>query len=185
MLSELFQKSSLFYLLLKIDKDLAEKARTARCPYCEGPLHYANYPRKPRGGPNGLSDECLVRFSLCCGCEQCRRRTIPPSCRFNGRRVYWHGVMLVVMTLRQGRCAGNTAKKFQKLFGMTRNTIARWIVWYREIFPFSATWRRIRGLVNPGIRNEDLPADLVRHTIAHCPSPEQGLITCLKLFCGG
>lgn len=185
MLSELFQKSSLFYLLFKIDKDLAEKARTARCPYCGGPLHYANYLRKPPGGPNGLSDECLVRFSLCCGREECRRRTIAPSCRFNGPRVYWHAVMLVLMTLRQGRSSGKTAKKFQELFGMTRNTVARWIAWYQEVFPFSAAWRRIRGLVNPGIGNENLPADLVKHTIAHCPSPEEGLITCLKLLCGG
>jgi len=183
MLSELFRKSSLFYLLLKIDQDLAEKARAAGCPYCGGPLHYANYPRKPRGGPDGLPDECLVRFSLCCGRGGCRCRTIAPSCRFNGRRVYWHAVMLAVMTLRQGRSAGKIAKKFQDLFGMTRNTVARWIVWYREVFPCSATWRRIRGLVNPEIGNSNLPADFVNHTIAHCPSPEEGLITCLRLLC--
>jgi hypothetical protein len=91
--------------------------------------------------------------------------------------------MLAVMTLRQGRSAGKIAKKFQDLFGMTRNTVARWIVWYREVFPCSATWRRIRGLVNPEIGNSNLPADFVSHTIAHCPSPEEGLITCLRLLC--
>lgn len=183
MLSELFRKSSLFYLLLKIDQDLAEKARTAGCPYCGGPLHYANYPRKPRGGPDSLPDECLVRFSLCCGRGECRRRTIAPSCRFYGRRVYWHAVMLAVMTLRQGRSAGKIAKKFQELFRVTRNTVARWIAWYREVFPCSTTWRRIRGMVNPGVGNDNLPADWVRYAIAHCQSPEEGLITCLKLLC--
>jgi hypothetical protein len=39
------------------------------------------------------------------------------------------------------------------------------------------------GLVNPEIGNSNLPADFVSHTIAHCPSPEEGLITCLRLLC--
>lgn len=185
MLAELCQKASLFYLLFRIDKDLAEKARAARCPYCGGPLHYANYPRKPRGVSNHLPDECLIRFSFCCGRDNCRRRVIPPSCRFNGARVYWHGVMLAIMTLRQGRSAGKMAQRFQKFFGITRNTVARWITWYRDVFPLSATWLRIRGLVSPTVNNANLPADLVKDTIAHCSSPEEGLITCLRLLCPG
>ncbi len=183
MLTELYQKSTLFCLLLNIDKELAAKERKAGCPYCGGPLHNANYPRKPRGGPNDLADEYLIRFSLCCGREKCRRRRIPPSCRFNGRRVYWHGVMLLVMTFREGRSAGKTAEKFQKLFGITRNTIARWIAWYQEVFPSTATWRRIRGLVNPGVRNDNLPVDLVNHFIAHSVCPGGGLVSCLKVLC--
>lgn len=185
MLPELCQKATLFYLLFQIDQDLAEKARAARCPYCGGPLHYANYPRKPRGVSQDLSDECLIRFSLCCGRENCRHRVIPPSCRFNGARVYWHGVMLVVMTLRQGRSAGKTAKKFQKLFSITRNTVARWIGWYRDEFPYSVTWHRVRGLVCPTVNNGNLPADLLKYCIDHCSCPEQGLVSCLKLLCGG
>lgn len=180
MLSELCQKATLFYLLFQIDRDLAEKVRAARCPHCGGPLHYANYPRKPRGVSNQLSEKSLIRFSLCCGREDCRRRVIPPSCRFNGARVYWHGLMLVVMTLRQGRSAGALARKF----GITRNTVARWIVWYRDVFPSSTTWQRIRGRVVPSISNARLPADLVKHCIARCSSPERGVISCLKLLCG-
>ncbi len=183
MLTEIFQKATLFCLLFKIDKDLSERVQKAGCPHCGGPLHYSNYPRKPRGGPNGLPDKYLVRFSLCCGRENCRRRTIPPSCRFNGRRVYWHAVMLMVLTLRQGRSAGKTAEKFQKLFNMTRNTVARWIAWYREFFPSTPTWQRIRGLVDPAVRNDNLPADLVSHHIAQYLCPGEGLISCLKILC--
>lgn len=183
MLTELFQKSTLFSHLLKIDLEFADRVREAGCPYCGGPLRYANYFRKPRGGPDDLPDEYLVRFSLCCGRENCRRRTIPPSCRFNGRRVYWHAVMLVAMALRQGGSAGKTAEKFRKFFRMTRNTVARWITWYREAFPLTATWQRIRGLVSPAVRNDNLPADLVNHHIAHSVCPGQGLVSCLKLLC--
>ena len=182
MLTELFQKSTLFYLLLKIDRDLSEQVRKAGCPHCGGNLHYSNYPRKPRGGPNGLPDEYLVRFSLCCDRENCRRRTLPPSCRFKGRRVYWHGVMLVVMTLRQGLSAGKIAEKFHKLFGMTRNTVARWVTWYRDVFPSTSTWKRVRGLIGSTIRNDNLPSDLVTHYIAHSPSRQEALIHCLKLL---
>ena len=32
-------------------RELAEQARDAGCPRCEGRLHGASYPRKPRGGP--------------------------------------------------------------------------------------------------------------------------------------
>ena len=60
MLPELLQKSSLFALLFKIDSDLAEKMRLLECPICGSALHYANYDRKPRGGPANLPDEYLL-----------------------------------------------------------------------------------------------------------------------------
>ena len=103
MLPELIQKVSLFYLLHRIDIDLAKQLQQGRCPYCNGPLHHSNYERKPRGGPENIPDEYLVRQSLCCGRPDCRRRTLPPSCLFMGRRVYWGCVILVVMTLPMGQ----------------------------------------------------------------------------------
>jgi hypothetical protein len=98
--------------------------------------------------------------------------------------VYWHGIMLVVMTLRESLSAGKTSERLQKFFSITRNTVARWTAWYRDVFPFSATWQRIRGLVSPTVSNDKLPADLLKHCIARCSSPEQGLVSCLKLLCG-
>ena len=165
MLTEIFQKSTLFSRLVKIDHTLSEDARKKGCPHCGGPLHYANYERKPRGGSNGIPEECLVRFSLCCSRNDCRRRTLPPSCRFNGRRVYWHGVMLAAMTLKGGLSPGRAAERFSKNFGVTRNTIARWAAWYRDVFPATPLWQRIRGQVDASIGNHNLPGDLVAHVI--------------------
>ena len=42
--------------------------------------------RKPHGGPADLSETFSLRHSLCCGREGCRRRTLPPSVLFLGRR---------------------------------------------------------------------------------------------------
>ncbi len=63
----LLQNSSIFTCLLEIDQHIAEEARQGGCPACGGPLHWANYPRKPRGGADGLGDEHRIRLSLCCG----------------------------------------------------------------------------------------------------------------------
>ena len=119
MLPELLQKASHFSLLHRIDMDLARQHQQGGCPYCGGPLHQANYPRKPRGGPDAIPEECLLRFSLCCGREGCRRRSLPPSTRFMERRVYWRCVILVAMTLRQKRPDGMSANKLSRLLGLT------------------------------------------------------------------
>jgi hypothetical protein len=81
------------FLLHCIDIDLAKEQQLAGCPYCGGPLHHSSYQRKPRGGPDSIPDEYLVRLSLCCGREDCWRRTLPPSSLFMGRRVCWRCVI--------------------------------------------------------------------------------------------
>src|SRR5207245_4136959 len=75
----------LFQLLEKVDADSAEAARQARqegCLYCGGPLHRADYDRKPRGGPGWDR-----RDSFCCAQDGCRRRRRPESGRFLGPKV--------------------------------------------------------------------------------------------------
>ena len=54
MLGGLVKKASLFQLLYKIDLDLAKQYQHKRCPFCNGPLHFANYERKPHGGPENI-----------------------------------------------------------------------------------------------------------------------------------
>lgn len=87
MISKLLSDANLFYLLYLIDLDLAEQCRQLKCPYCGSVLHYARYSRKPRGGPNTLPEEYMIRHGLCCSGEYCRRRTLPASCLFMGRRL--------------------------------------------------------------------------------------------------
>ena len=179
MLPELLQKASLFSLLHRIDMDLARKHQQNGCPYCGGPLHQANYPRKPRGGPDDIPEDCLLRLSLCCSREGCRRRSLPPSTRFMGRLVYWGCVILVVMTLRQDRADGVSANKLRRLLGVTRKTLNRWTAYFRDVFPRSAQWQRLRGRVSSWVRDNELPGALLRFFLLNRESPEKGLIACL------
>jgi hypothetical protein len=185
MLLELLQKANLFSLLHRIDMDLASRHRQKGCPYCGGPLHQANYPRKPRGGPDELAEDCLIRLSLCCGREECRRRSLPPSTLFMGRRVYWGCVILVVMTLQQNRAGGVSANHITRLLGVSRKTLIRWATYFREEFQLSAQWRRLRGKVSPWVRDSELPGALVRFFLLHSESPEKAMSACLYALATG
>lgn len=184
MLLESLQNVKLFELLYQIDKDLAEQHRQARCPYCGSPLHYANYTRKPRGGPANLPDEMCIRHSLCCAGEGCRRRVLPCSLRFWERRVYFGVVMLVVMTLRQGRIEGSGASRLKQLLGVSVQTLKRWRQYFEMIFPFSQRWQAIRGHIVQGLLKGELPGTLVSWLIVQHASATVGLLTALWLLSG-
>jgi hypothetical protein len=141
--------------------------------------------RKPRGGPDGIPEDFLLCLSLCCGREGCRHRSLPPSTRFMGRRVYWGCVILVVMTLRQGRPDGVSANKLKKLFGVTRKTLNRWTSYFREVFPSSARWQRLRGKVSSRVRDSELPGALLRFFLLNTESPHKGIIACLYSLATG
>lgn len=185
MLIELLQKANLFSLLHRIDMDIADRHRQGGCQYCGGPLHHANYPRKPRGGPDNIPKEYLIRQSFCCGREECRRRSLPPSTLFMGRRVYWGCVILVVMTLRQNRPDGISANKVKRLFEVSRKTFIRWAAYFREEFPSSAQWQCLRGKVSSSVRDSELPGSLVRFFLLNNESPEKGICACLHFLSTG
>ncbi len=57
-----------FASLTKADAEIARQVAVGGCPWCEGPLHQANYLRKPRGGLFAIPGEAFpLRHSLCCG----------------------------------------------------------------------------------------------------------------------
>ena len=85
----LLADASLFTKLEIIDQELAQEVRSTPCPACGGPLHQANFPRKPRGGPKEIEKRPHIRYSYCCGREGCRKRLTPPSIRFLGPKVYF------------------------------------------------------------------------------------------------
>jgi len=149
-------------------------------PYCGGPLHYATYMRKPRGGPPGLDEACLERMSLCCGAHGCRCRVLPPSVLFWGRRVYFAPAMLVITALRQGRDRGYTVEKLRNLFGATRTTLKRWARYFREVFPYNPSWKWLSGRLMPPVEAAQLPRSLIERFIhIRDGDPERGLISCL------
>jgi len=74
--------SSLFELLYKIDRDIADEYRQKPCVYCGSVCHFANYYRKARG----IDDKYCLRFSVCC--SKCRKRQHVPSTLFFSSFVY-------------------------------------------------------------------------------------------------
>ena len=182
MISKLLSDANLFYLLYLIDLDLAEQCRKLRCPHCGSALHFARYTRKPRGGPNNLPDEYMIRHGLCCSAEDCRRRILPVSCLFMGRRVYWRCVIVVVMALHQERPKGASIYRLQRMFDIDHKTICRWIAYFRQVFPSSVQWKSLRGLVNPKLDDKGLPGSLLAVFLKQAPDLQQCLIVCLKFL---
>lgn len=147
-------------LLLKIDEDLAAEARAQGCGQCGGPLHSAVYPRKPRGGPNGLPPAHGKRLSFCCAKEGCRRRRTPPSVRFLGRRVYLGGVVVLASAMQSGATLARAAK-LKELFGASLRTLARWRKWWHEAFLQSAFWKAAKARFSPAVVESDVPNSLL------------------------
>jgi hypothetical protein len=121
-------------------------------------------------------------LSLCCGREECRRRVLPPSCLFLGRKVYWQAVILIVMTLHQRRPNGFAVNRLMRMFSIPRNTLVRWIQYFRAVFPVTAQWQRLRGRVNAEVGDQCLPGNLVEHFFTHSTTHISGLIKCLRFL---
>lgn len=183
---DIVRRATLFEILHHIDRDLAEEVKQRGCHHCGGPLNDAHYPRKPRGGPDGLPEKISTRLSLCCGREGCRRRTLPPSCLFLGRKVYWGAIVLVVVAARQRRPGSFSAAKLRSLFDVSWETIKRWLAFFDDVFPSSDDWRRCRGSVPSTVANDELPAGLIE-LFVHASGDDEpsGLIRCLEFLARG
>ena len=151
--------ASFWPFLVSVDEDLAETTRKQGCP-CGGRLHSANYPRKPRGGPKSLSEDYRLRFSLCCECDGCRKRRTPPSVRFLGPKVYLAVVVILVAAMRHGPTP-RRVRELSAQFGADRRTIARWQVFWRELFPNTPFWKAERARLAPDADTTTLPLALL------------------------
>ena len=143
MYHRLLRNASFWVFLFSVDEELAEAAREAGCQ-CGGPLHCANYPRKPRGGCENLPESYRYRLSFCCGRDGCRKRTTPRSVRFLGRKVFLGAVVVLVAAMRQGP-SPRRVRELTELFGADRRTIARWCTFWCQQFPQTPFWKVARG----------------------------------------
>lgn len=174
MYQSLLADASFFELLRKIDLDLAEEARSKGCG-CGGVLHAARYRRKPRGGPRSLGCAHALRESFCCAREGCRRRTMPPSVRFVGRKVFFSVVILLVPVLRDGL----SARRFRRLtreLPVSQRTVQRWRRWWREVFMTTHVGLRARAQI-PSLEAPGLPASLLD---AFSSSGRDGVVFALR-----
>ncbi len=118
-----------FAKLLDLDEKIARQVKVAGCQRCGGPLHRADYVRKPRGAAIAAAGEAFsLRHSLCCGSRRCRRRTLPPSLRFLGRRVYLEAVVLIAATLALVMPELRTVREVTRV---PVRTLRRWGKWWQ------------------------------------------------------
>lgn len=156
----LLDDASFWDFLYAVDLDLAKDARKKGCA-CGGCLHSANFRRKPRGGPADLPAKVGLRLSFCCEREGCRKRVTPPSVRFLGPKVYLHAVVILVAAMQQGP-SPRRVRELSQLCGADRRTIARWQVFWRELFPLTSFWKVARGFLAPRIEVAVLPLTMVQ-----------------------
>jgi hypothetical protein len=154
-----------FASLVEFDRQIAEAVAAAGCRHCGGPLYQGNYLRKPRGGNMAEAGEAFrLRHSLCCGREGCRKRALPPSLRFLGRRVYLEAVVLLASALTM---ALETLRTAREVTGVPARTLRRWHGWWTERFPRSAVWMQLRArFVPPPPAESELPRSLLERAQA-------------------
>jgi hypothetical protein len=188
MIREFAQKSRLYSLLHDIDVELYEQTKEAGCPHCvdqkddAGRLDDAFYERKPRGGPDDLPDQLRLRRSLCCSREGCRRRTLPPSCLYLGRKVYWRLVILVVLVCRQRRCESVSYRKLTALLGVSRSTVWRWMELYAARFAGSEEWTERQGLIGGEVGDSTVFASVWKSFRAHQDDRDEAMVAMVRFF---
>jgi hypothetical protein len=146
MYANLVAMASFWSTLTDIDRQMQRDVIAKGCPLCGGPLHVANHPRKPRGLPPEVEGTWSQRFNTCCG--WCRRRCMPPSVRFLGRRVY-AGVIVMLATMLAVVCEAS------------RQTLQRWLAWWTLELPTLPTWMVLRAGFVPAVPSSRLPASLL------------------------
>jgi hypothetical protein len=80
--------------------------------------------------------------------------------RFLGRKVYLAVVVILVTAMRHGP----TPRRVRELtthFGADRRTLARWQVFWRELFPNTPFWKVARAHLAPDANTTDLPRALL------------------------
>jgi hypothetical protein len=156
LLAELKERS-IHEFLLKVDEEIARPVRAQRCD-CGGARHASPYQRKPRGVI--VAPELSRRLSFCCAVDGCRDRVTPPSVRFLERKVYWAAVVTIVSAMRCGATPARV-KTLRELVGVSRQTVLRWQLWWRQILPATPLWHARSGLLREPVDVEQLPRSLM------------------------
>lgn len=132
MLDDPHRGREFFRVLVEVDEAVTRRVAAEGCPVCDGPLHRSDYDRKPRGALVAPAGEAFARrFSLCCGREGCRKRAMPPSVRFLGRRVYLGAVVILASIVA---LALRAAAKIRWRTGGPARTTRRWLGWWQGPF---------------------------------------------------
>jgi hypothetical protein len=96
--------------------------------------------------------------------------------RFLGRKVYLAAVIIVVSAMRHGPTP-RRVRELSARFGADERTIARWQVFWRELFPQTHFWKVARARLEPVVKIVSLPYSLVDaflHPRAPCTAQLRG-----------
>ena len=163
MYASILRDPAFFRFLLRIDEEFAAETHREGCPKCAGPLHVADFPRKPRGCPAAVVEDYSWRFSFTCG--RCEKRATSASVRFLGRRVYV-AVMLMLVSPSQGLATRHLSDQL----GVPMRTLLRWRRWWREEFLCTAFWQAVRSRFMPPLESAQLPQSLLARIQADSPT---------------
>jgi len=150
-----------FEKLALVDEGIARAVAANNCPACGGRLHRGDYERKPRGGliaPKG--ETSVTRFSLCCGREGCRKRALPPSVRFLGRRVYLGVVVIVASIVAQALTELGELGELRSKTGVPARTVRRWLGWWSGPFVTTEVFVTVCARL-VGVAAAELPSSIV------------------------
>lgn len=169
MMPEWGLEAEFFVKLSEVDEKIAGAVAQGGCPHCGGPLHRADYERKPRGALIASAGEVFSRrFSLCCGRRGCRRRATPPSLRFLGRRVY---LEVVVLLASSAALFARVLRDVSKQSGVPVRTLRRWLRWWSKVFAMTPTWTELRARFTPPPPDtSELPRALLERLMTGPPS---------------
>jgi len=82
------------------------------------------------------------------------------SVRFLGRKVYLGVIVILVMAMEHGLSARRRKQLVEQL-DLCPQTLARWRVWWRKLFPASRCWQANKGHFIPPVDVSRLPAELL------------------------
>jgi hypothetical protein len=148
------QDLAFFHFLTRIDEEFAAVIRLGRCRGCAGPLHVADFPRKPRECPAAVREDYSWRLSFTCG--RCDARATSPSVRFAGRRVY-----LSVVLMLASPPGSSSGQALCNLLSIPARTLQRWRTWWRVDFVLTPFWQSVRERFMPPVTITQLPPSLL------------------------
>jgi hypothetical protein len=165
-----------FAALERADEGILQQVAACGCGACGGRLHRGDYERKPRGALIAAAGtEYVMRFSLCCGREGCRKRSTPPSLRFLGRRVYL-GVVVIVASMFAWMLG--SASGIRRATGVPARTTRRWLGWWCGPFVSTDVFIAVCAQLI-GVAVEDLPASIFLRLVG---SPTEQMRAMLALL---
>ena len=170
-----------FSFLLEIDRSIAAEAHGKPCHRCNGKLDRADFWRSGHGLPGGADEECRRRFSLCCRVDGCRARLTPESVRFLRGMSYVSFVIVLLSALSHGPSGERLATLAAQL-NVSRQTIKRWITWWRNVVILSPLWRVRRGEFMPTLAESNLPQSLLDHYIGMINDSRAAVLTLLRFL---